>query len=60
MGGISELKATLVSGALMILFLFAGKAFLNLLGLDLKSFAVGGSIVIFYSRTGNGAGPGIL
>jgi multiple antibiotic resistance protein len=31
----------------MILFLFAGKAFLNLLGLDVKSFAVGGSIVIF-------------
>ena len=27
----------------MILFLFAGKAFLNLLGLDVKSFAVGGS-----------------
>src|SRR5258705_4008048 len=47
MGGINELKATLVSGALMILFLFAGKAFLNLLGLDVKSFAVGGSIVIF-------------
>ena len=47
MGGINELKATLISGALMLLFLFVGKAFLNLLGLDVKSFAVGGSIVIF-------------
>ena len=47
MGGINEFKATLISGALMILFLFLGKPFLNLLGLDVKSFAVGGSIVIF-------------
>jgi multiple antibiotic resistance protein len=47
MGGIRELRATIVSGALMVLFLFVGKGFLNLLGLDVKSFAVGGSIVIF-------------
>lgn len=47
MGGIRELRATIVSGALMVLFLFVGKSFLNLLGLDVKSFAVGGSIVIF-------------
>jgi multiple antibiotic resistance protein len=46
-GGINELRATLISGALMILFLYAGEAFLNILGLDIKSFAVGGSIVIF-------------
>ena len=46
-GGINELKATLISGGLMILFLYVGKAFLSLLGLDIKSFAVGGSIVIF-------------
>jgi multiple antibiotic resistance protein len=46
-GGIRELRATFISGALMILFLFGGKSFLNLLGLDVKSFAVGGSIVIF-------------
>jgi multiple antibiotic resistance protein len=31
----------------MILFLFLGKPFLQILGLDVKSFAVGGSIVIF-------------
>lgn len=47
MGGINEVKATFISGALMILFLFTGEPFLNLLGLDVRSFAVGGSIVIF-------------
>ena len=47
MGGMREFRATLISGALMILFLFIGEPFLNLLGLDVRSFAVGGSIVIF-------------
>ncbi|MBO9657666.1 MAG: MarC family protein [Chitinophagaceae bacterium] len=47
MGGIDELKATLVSGGLMILFLFIGERFLHIMGLDVRSFAVGGSIVIF-------------
>jgi multiple antibiotic resistance protein len=47
MGGIQEAKATAISGLLMILFLFVGKKFLSILGVDVKSFAVGGSIVIF-------------
>ncbi|MGV3527627.1 MAG: MarC family protein [Flavisolibacter sp.] len=47
MGGIRELRVTLISGALMIFFLFTGEPFLSLLGLDVGSFAVGGSIVIF-------------
>lgn len=48
MGGvIKSAQATLASGALMILFLFVGREFLKLLGLDVKSFAVAGSIVIF-------------
>ncbi len=47
MGGINEVKATLISGALMILFLYVGAKFLGILGLDIKSFAVGASIVIF-------------
>jgi multiple antibiotic resistance protein len=47
MGGISATKATLVSGGLMILFFFVGKPFLGLLGVDVSSFAVAGSIVIF-------------
>ncbi|MDI3318555.1 MarC family protein [Pinibacter soli] len=47
MGGLKELLATLVSGALMIIFLFLGEKFLSVLGLDVNSFAVAGSIVIF-------------
>jgi multiple antibiotic resistance protein len=47
MGRISPTKATLISGGLMILFLLVGEKFLKMLGLDVKSFAVGGSIVIF-------------
>lgn len=48
MGGqIKAVTATLASGALMLLFLFFGKEFLGMLGLDIKSFAVAGSIVIF-------------
>jgi|SRR5450432_1915173 len=47
MGGLQEVKATLISGGLMILFLFIGEPFLHVLGLDTHSFAVAGSIVIF-------------
>ena len=47
MGGLNSGKATLISGGLMILFFFIGKPFLNVLGVDVKSFAVAGSIVIF-------------
>lgn len=46
-GKISELRATTISGSLMVLFLFVGEAFLNLMGVDVRSFAVAGSIVIF-------------
>ncbi len=48
MGGkIGVWQATTASGFLMILFLFLGQEFLKLLGLDVQSFAVAGSIVIF-------------
>jgi len=47
MGGINAWKVTLISGTLMVLFFFIGKPFLNILGVDIKSFAVAGSIVIF-------------
>jgi multiple antibiotic resistance protein len=47
MGLIQEAKATVISGGLMILFLLVGEKFLNILGVDVRSFAVGGSIVIF-------------
>ncbi len=46
-GEISPTQATLFSGLLMVVFLFLGQQFLNILGLDVRSFAVGGSIVIF-------------
>jgi multiple antibiotic resistance protein len=47
MGGIREFRATLISGILMIAFLFIGESFLKLMGVNISSFAVGGSIVIF-------------
>jgi multiple antibiotic resistance protein len=48
MGGVIKSgQATFASGGLMILFLFLGQEFLKLLGLDVQSFAVAGSIVIF-------------
>ena len=47
LGDFSAWKATLVSGGLMVGFLFVGEKFLNLLGVDKHSFAVGGSILIF-------------
>jgi multiple antibiotic resistance protein len=47
MGGISALRATLVSGLLIILFFLIGESVLNFMGLDIASFAVAGSIVLF-------------
>ena len=47
MGGIQAWQATLISGGLMVLFLFVGEDLLHVLGLNVQSFAVGGSIVIF-------------
>ncbi len=47
MGHISAWRATLVSGILILLFFFLGKNFLGLLGLDISSFAIAGSIVLF-------------
>lgn len=47
MGEISAIQATLVSGMLMLLFFFVGEQVLNFMGLDIHSFAIAGSIVIF-------------
>lgn len=46
-GHIQSEVATLVAGLLMTLFFFVGEEFLNVLGLDIHSFALAGSIVIF-------------
>lgn len=47
MGKIDSTQATLVSGGLMILFFFVGDELLNVMGVDIHSFAIAGSIVIF-------------
>ena len=39
--------STLFAGCLMVLFLFVGEKILHLMGVDVQSFAVAGSIVIF-------------
>jgi multiple antibiotic resistance protein len=46
-GRIQAEKATMISAALMVVFLFLGVSILQLFGLDIASFAVAGSIVIF-------------
>ena len=46
-GHIQSEKATLVSGAIMIVFLFVGESILSLFGIDVSSFAVAGAIVMF-------------
>ena len=47
MGDISAIQATIVSGALMLIFFFIGEQMLEFMGLDIASFAIAGSIVIF-------------
>ena len=48
MGEINAQKATIVSGLIMIIFLFIGESILKLIGLDIPSFALAGAIVIFF------------
>tara|TARA_B100000767_G_scaffold275673_1_gene314205 strand:+ start:4374 stop:4949 length:576 start_codon:yes stop_codon:yes gene_type:complete len=47
-GHIESEKASLVAGGIMIAFLFIGKNILNLIGIDVNSFAVAGSLIIFF------------
>lgn len=44
---VNALHATLISGALLVGFFFAGDAMLRLFSVDISSFAVAGSLVIF-------------
>jgi multiple antibiotic resistance protein len=46
-GHIQSEKASIVATVLMIIFLFAGEGLLKFIGLDVASFAIAGSIVIF-------------
>jgi multiple antibiotic resistance protein len=44
---INATQASLVSFAILIVFLFVGKALLGLFGVDISSFAIAGSFVLF-------------
>jgi len=46
-GHLQSGKASIVALLIMILFLFAGEELLRIIGLDVSSFAIAGSIVIF-------------
>ncbi len=46
-GDINSLQVTMVSLGLMLLFLFVGEPLLGLFGVDISSFAIAGSLVIF-------------
>ena len=47
-GHVQSEKATAVAGVIMIVFLFLGESILNLLGVDVQSFAIAGSFIIFF------------
>lgn len=47
-GHIQSGKASIIAGVIMIIFLFVGKSLLNLIGVDVNSFAVAGAFVIFF------------
>ncbi|MDP5081869.1 MAG: MarC family protein [Winogradskyella sp.] len=47
-GHIQSGKASIIAGVIMIIFLFVGKSLLNLIGIDVNSFAVAGAFVIFF------------
>lgn len=46
-GSIQSGKATIVSGVIMVAFLFLGDRILALFGLDVASFAIAGALVMF-------------
>jgi len=47
-GHIQSEKAAIIAGVIMITFLFLGKSILNLIGIDVSSFAVAGSFILFF------------
>ncbi|AWG21155.1 hypothetical protein FFWV33_06210 [Flavobacterium faecale] len=46
-GIIESGKASIVAGIIMLIFLFTGESFLKVVGIDVNSFAVAGSFVLF-------------
>ena len=47
-GQIQSEKASIIAGIIMIAFLFLGKSILNVIGIDVNSFAVAGSLILFF------------
>lgn len=47
-GRIFPLRATLVSLGIMVVFLYLGEQILHVVGVDVNSFAVAGSLVLFF------------
>ncbi len=47
-GHIQSEKASIVAAIIMIAFLFVGEEILNLIGIDVNSFAVAGAFIIFF------------
>ena len=47
-GHIQSEKASIVAAIIMIAFLFVGKEILNLIGIDVNSFAVAGAFIILF------------
>lgn len=47
-GSIDSFKSTLIAYVIMLLFLFFGEPFLKLFGVDIHSFAIAGSFVLFF------------
>ena len=47
-GHIQSEKASLIAGFILIIFLFIGEKLLGIIGIDVHSFAVAGSLIIFF------------
>lgn len=47
-GRLKAEQITLVSGVIMIVFLFIGESILKLIGIDIASFAIAGAFIIFF------------
>ena len=47
-GHIQSEKASLIAGFILIIFLFVGEQLLCIIGIDVHSFAVAGSLIIFF------------
>lgn len=47
-GHIQSEKASIIAGVIMVVFLFLGQRLLSFIGIDVNSFAVAGSFILFF------------